>query len=113
VDGHKVTIALSAGQVVTAVSARVLAPSARVTVVVRPQKLSVGSSAAANGLTGRVVSTSYLGGSAIYEIDIGEGTTVRANTQINGRLAREGEPIRLCFDPADCILLDDRGLRIA
>lgn len=113
VDGLKATIALAAGQVVTAVSPKVLAPGARVSVVVRPQKLSVGAAATANRLAGRVVSTSYLGGSAIYEIDIGERTTIRANTQIDGRIAREGEAIDVGFDPAGCVLMDEKGLRIA
>jgi spermidine/putrescine ABC transporter ATP-binding subunit len=113
VDGQKATIALSAGQQVTALSPKVLAAGARVTVVVRPQKLSVGSSAAGNRLAGKVVSTSYLGGSAIYEINIGEGTIIRANTQIDGRLAREGEAIDVGFDPAACVLMDEKGFRIA
>ncbi|PSJ60928.1 ABC transporter ATP-binding protein [Pseudaminobacter soli (ex Li et al. 2025)] len=113
VDGHKATITLSAGQAVTAVSPKVLTPGARVSVVVRPQKLSVGASVPANKLAGRVVSTSYLGGSAIYEIDIGERTIIRANTPIDGKVAREGEAINVGFDPAGCVLLDEKGLRIA
>lgn len=113
VDGHKATIALSAGQVVTAVSPKVLAPGSRITVVVRPQKLAVGAAVLANRLAGRVVSTSYLGGNAIYEIDIGERTIIRANTQIDGRLAREGDAIHVGFDPVGCVLLDEKGLRIA
>lgn len=112
VDGHKATIALSVGQVVAAISPKALAPGDRVTVVVRPQKLLVGD-ANANRLTGRVVSTSYLGGSAIYEIDLGQQTLIRANTLIDGKIAREGEAINLGFDPAGCVLLDEKGLRIA
>lgn len=112
VDGHKAAIALAVGQVVTAVSPKALTPGDRVTVVVRPQKLLVGD-ANANRLTGRVVSTSYLGGSAIYEIDLGQQTLIRANTLIDGRIAREGEAISLSFDPAGCVLLDEKGLRIA
>jgi putative spermidine/putrescine transport system ATP-binding protein/spermidine/putrescine transport system ATP-binding protein len=106
------TIALAAGQTVDVVAPRPLAPGSRVTVVVRPQKLSVGASAGANRLSGRVVSSSYLGGSAIYEIDIG-GTSVRANAPIDGRLIREGETIEVGFDPAGCVLLDDGGRRIS
>ncbi|MDG4884088.1 ABC transporter ATP-binding protein [Mesorhizobium sp. WSM4884] len=104
------TVTLAAGQTVDVTSPRPLAPGSKVTVVVRPQKLSVG--AGANRLSGRVVSTSYLGGSAIYEIDIG-GTNVRANTSINGRIVREGEPIEIGFDPGGCVLLDESGRRIS
>ena len=79
----------------------------------RPQKLSVGAVASGNRLSGRVVSTSYLGGSAIYEIDIGGGTTIRANTPIVGRVFREGEAIEVGFDAAGCVLLDEGGRRIS
>lgn len=112
-DGHRATIALSAGPVVFAVSPKPLAPGDRVSVVVRPQKLLVGAATTENRLAGRVVSTSYLGGSAIYEIDIGQRTIVRANTLIDGKVAREGEAVSVGFDPAACVLLDGIGLRIA
>ncbi len=79
----------------------------------RPQKLFVGSATAGNRLSGRVVSTSYLGGSAIYEIDLGDKTIVRANNAIAGPLAHEGETVELGFDPRGCVLLDGKGLRIA
>ncbi|WP_296747313.1 ABC transporter ATP-binding protein, partial [Mesorhizobium sp.] len=105
-------VTLAAGQTVNVVSPKPLAPGSKVTVVVRPQKLSVGAAASGNRLSGRVVSTSYLGGSAIYEIDIG-GTTIRANTPISGRVFREGEPIEVGFDPAGCVLLDESGRRIS
>ncbi|QDC02168.1 ABC transporter ATP-binding protein [Mesorhizobium sp. 8] len=113
VDGAKVTVALAAGQSVSVVSPRPLEQGAAVTVVVRPQKLSVAAASGENRLSGRVVSTSYLGGSAIYEIDLGGKTIVRANNAITGRLAREGETVEIGFDPAGCVLLDDKGLRIA
>ena len=112
VDGPKAMVTLAAGQTITVAPPKPLAPGRAVTVVVRPQKLSVGPSATANRLTGRIVTTSYLGGSAIYEIDIGDGTTIRANTQINGSVAREGEAVDVSFDPAACVLLDESGARI-
>jgi ABC-type Fe3+/spermidine/putrescine transport system ATPase subunit len=112
-DGSTAMVTLSGGQTITVAAPKPLAPGRAVTVVVRPQKLSVGPSARTNRLTGRVVTTSYLGGSAIYEIDIGGGTTIRANTQINGSVAREGETVDVSFDPAGCVLLDESGLRIS
>ncbi len=112
-DSGTATISLAAGHAVTVASPGTLAPGAAVTVVVRPQKLSVGPAATANRLTGRVVSTSYLGGSVIYEIDIGGKAAIRADTQIKGKVAREGEAIDVGFDPADCVLLDGNGLRIS
>ena len=112
VQGSQITVALTAGQAVTVEAPKPLATGSAITVVVRPQKLSVGPAAMGNRLTGRVVSNSYLGGSAIYEIDIGSGTIIRANTQISGPVAREGEAVQVGFDPAACVLLDQRGVRI-
>jgi putative spermidine/putrescine transport system ATP-binding protein/spermidine/putrescine transport system ATP-binding protein len=107
------TVALAAGQTVDVVSPKPLVPGSKVTVVVRPQKLSVGAAAGANRLSGRVISTSYLGGSAIYEIDIGGKTSIRANAPINGRVIGEGETIEVGFDPQGCVLLDESGRRIS
>ena len=112
VQGSQITVALTAGQAVTVEAPKPLATGSAITVVVRPQKLSVGPAVMGNRLTGRVVSNSYLGGSAIYEIDIGSGTIIRANTQISGPVAREGEAVQVGFDPAACVLLDQRGVRI-
>jgi ABC-type Fe3+/spermidine/putrescine transport system ATPase subunit len=110
--GGTATVLLAAGQTVSVVAPETLTPGAAVTVVVRPQKLSAGPAAASNRLAGRVVSTSYLGSSAIYEIDIGGKTTIRANTPTVGKVTREGEAIDVGFNPADCVLLDGNGLRI-
>ncbi|WP_376703624.1 ABC transporter ATP-binding protein [Mesorhizobium sp. ISC25] len=112
-DGKMATIALASGHVVKAAAPKALATGSAVTVVVRPQKLTVGTAGAANRLAGRIVSTSYLGGNAVYEIDIGAGTLVRANTLIDGQPLREGETVEVCFDPLGCVLLDAQGLRIA
>ncbi len=111
--GAAAAITLAAGQAVNVASAARLAPGSKVTVVVRPQKLSTSAAAGGNKLSGRVVSTSYLGGSAIYEIDIGGGVTIRANMPISGRVFREGEAIEVGFDPSDSILLDEGGRRIS
>ncbi|TGQ80387.1 ABC transporter ATP-binding protein [Mesorhizobium sp. M8A.F.Ca.ET.207.01.1.1] len=106
-------VVLGTGQTISVACPRPLADGSKVTVVVRPQKFSVGTGMSGNRLTGRVVSASYLGGSAIYEIDIGGKTSLRANTPITGRVLREGEAIDLGFDPEGCVLLDDSGRRIS
>ncbi|WP_027059924.1 ABC transporter ATP-binding protein [Mesorhizobium loti] len=106
-------VVLATGQTINVACPRPLADGSKVTVVVRPQKLSVGAAAGANRLSGRVVSASYLGGSAIYEIDIGGQTNIRANAPISGRVLREGEAIDLGFDPEGCVLLDEDGQRIS
>ncbi|WP_027052325.1 ABC transporter ATP-binding protein [Mesorhizobium erdmanii] len=113
VSASATAVLLATGQTVNVACPRPLAQGSKVTVVVRPQKLSVGAAAGANVLSGRVVSASYLGGSAIYEIDIGGKANIRANAPISGRVLREGEPIDLGFDPGDCVLLDEAGQRIS
>ena len=112
VEGLQAIVTLTAGHTVTVASPKPLAPGSAITVVVRPQKLSVGAAGAVNRLAGRVVSNAYLGGSAIYEVDIGGGKILRANTQISGPLAAEGQAVEVSFDPTACVLLDERGLRI-
>ncbi|TPN13652.1 ABC transporter ATP-binding protein [Mesorhizobium sp. B2-3-3] len=107
------TVVLATGQTINVACPRPLAQGGNVMVVVRPQKLSVGAAASANRLSGRVVSASYLGGSAIYEVDIGGRTSIRANVPISGRVLREGEAIDLGFDPEGCVLLDESGRRIS
>ena len=111
-DGTMATIALASGHTVRAASPKLLAPGSAVTVVIRPQKLMVGAAAVANRLAARIVSTSYLGGNAVYEIDIGGNTPVRANTLIDGQPLREGEAVDVGFDPKGCVLLDAQGVRI-
>lgn len=112
-SGQGTAVVLATGQTINVACPRPLADGSKVTVVVRPQKLSVGAAASANRLSGRVVSASYLGGSAIYEIDVGGKTSIRANAPISGRVLREGETIDLGFDPQDCVLLDEDGQRIS
>lgn len=106
------TVKLASGQTVNVLSPLPLAQDSAVTVVVRPQKLSIGG-ASANRLPGRIVSASYLGGSAIYEVDIGGKTNIRANASIDGRVLSEGEAVELGFDPDGCVLLDEAGRRIS
>ena len=111
VEGNTAAILLSAGQSVRVGAPRPLTSGERISVVLRPQKLSLAGTAA-NTLKGKVISTSYLGGNVVYEIDIGEKAIIRANTLIAGRLMRPGEDIAIGFDPAGCILLDENGQRI-
>ena len=66
VQGSQITVALTAGQAVTVEAPKPLATGSAITVVVRPQKVSVGPEAAGNRLTGRVLSNSYLGSTAGY-----------------------------------------------
>jgi len=99
-----VIVTLSTGQTVRVATGRQVAPGDKVSVVVRPQKLSVGPDLP-NRLSGRVLSTSYLGSRIIYEIDLGQGAIIRANVAVVTEPVKEGETIEVGFDPADCVLL--------
>ncbi|AZO68079.1 ABC transporter ATP-binding protein [Mesorhizobium sp. M6A.T.Cr.TU.016.01.1.1] len=110
-DEGRATIALDVGQTVRAASPRPLKPKDKVTVVVRPQKIAIGATGADNRLSGRILSTSYLGGNAVYEIDIG-GAVIRANISLDGGLLREDETVEISFDPSGAVLLNERGIRI-
>jgi ABC-type Fe3+/spermidine/putrescine transport system ATPase subunit len=99
------TLVLSGGQMVRVQTARKLAIGDKVTVVVRPQMLAAPPGGAANRLRGQVVSSSYLGGRIIYEIDIGEKAVIRANMPVSPQLAKEGDPMEVGFNPADCVVL--------
>lgn len=91
-----------------------LAEGAAVTVVVRAQRVQVGppENAQPNHLPGTIATTSFLGGTASYLIDV-SGLTVVANTMIEDRVWREGDRVSVSVSPADCVLLDDKGYRIA
>ena len=69
------------------------------------------ASAADNRLTGRIRSTSYLGGSAVYMIDC-NGLALQANNMIDDKVFREGDDVAIAIAPSDCVLLDDHGLRL-
>ena len=54
------------------------------------------------GLKGRIVSTSYLGGSAAYFVDMG-GITLQSIATIEDRVWREGEEVSITIAPADVL----------
>jgi ABC-type Fe3+/spermidine/putrescine transport system ATPase subunit len=108
-----VRIALANGIVLTAAAPPALGVEKKVTVVIRAQRIGVGHPVATgdNQLSGRIAATSYLGGSAVYMIDC-NGLTLQANNIIEDKVFREGDPVSIAIAPSDCVLLNDRGLRI-
>ncbi|MFL5258589.1 MAG: ABC transporter ATP-binding protein [Hyphomicrobiales bacterium] len=111
-DGAAEIVLPNGSTLSTSVPSR-LAEDAKVTVVVRAQRVGIEPLGAAheNRLSGRIVTTSYLGGSAIYLVDCG-GLTLQANNIIQDRVHREGEEVLVAIAPSDCVLLDQSGLRI-
>ena len=103
-------IALDAGGDILVASTSVKAGD-KVTAVLRAQKIIVGGKAG-NQLKGQIAATAYLGGTASYVIDSG-GLKLNAINPIAGHVFREGEAVTLSFAPADCVLLDAGGRRIA
>lgn len=107
------SIALVNGGVLDIASSAPPTAGTRVTIVVRSQRVRVSSSArpAVNGIRGRIVSTAYLGGNAIYTIDC-DGLRLQANAVIDDKVYREGEPVEISIAPGDGVLLDEGGLRL-
>jgi ABC-type Fe3+/spermidine/putrescine transport system ATPase subunit len=107
-------IALPNGTLLAAAAPPTLEANRQVTVVIRAQRVGVGLSGPearnCNRLTGRIVATSYLGGSAVYLVDCG-GLTLQANNMIEHKVFREGDQVAIAIAPEDCVLLDERGLR--
>ena len=67
---------------------------------------------ARNQLRGRIAAMSYLGGTAVYMIDCGEGIRLQAIAMIGAEIFREGAEVVAGFAPSDCVLLDADGKRI-
>jgi spermidine/putrescine transport system ATP-binding protein len=113
VAGDRATIALNGGPSISTVAPPGLLAERAVTVVIRAQRVGVGESGDADGnrLKGKIVSTAYLGGSAVYLIDC-TGLRLQANNIIEDRVFREGDKVDIAIAPADCVLLDERGLRL-
>ncbi|WP_342641658.1 ABC transporter ATP-binding protein [Rhodoligotrophos ferricapiens] len=90
-----------------------LQQGAPVTVVVRAQRVKVGqvNGATDNRIEGKILTTSYLGGTASYFVDA-NGVTLQANNAIEDKVYREGDPVTLAIAPQDCVLLDEQGQRI-
>jgi spermidine/putrescine ABC transporter ATP-binding subunit len=106
-------VELASGKAFAVDGADDIAPGSQVSIVVRAQKITVGGKPArgVNSLDGRVVSTSYLGGTATYVIDAG-GLTLLATNAIDDRVYREGDAVTVTIAPRDCVLLDAYGQRI-
>jgi spermidine/putrescine transport system ATP-binding protein len=105
-------IGLANGAILSVAAPPIPDASGKATVVIRAQRVSVGKASAPNDnrLKGRIASTSYLGGSAVYMIDC-KGLTLQANNMIDDKVFREGEEVEVAIAPSDCVLLDERGLR--
>jgi len=111
VEGSDAVVKLDCGQTVRAMAPAQLTAGDVVTLVVRPQKLSL-ANVGDNRLSGKILSTSYLGGTAVYEVDLG-GAVVRAHLPIDGDALAESSMIEMGFEPATAILLDAGGRRIS
>jgi spermidine/putrescine transport system ATP-binding protein len=82
-----------------------------ITAVVRAQKVQLGSANSASGLKGKVASTSYLGGSAAYFVDMA-GERLQSIATIEDRVWRENEDVSITIAPTDVLLLGADGRRL-
>ncbi len=108
VVGGIATLHLDNGQQIAATAPAAAKKGMAVTAVVRAQKVVVGG---AGGIQGKIVSVSYLGGTAAYFIDVA-GQRLQSISTIEDRIWREGEPVSITIAPSDCQLLDETGHRL-
>ena len=104
------TVRLENGQDLFAAAPASLRNDAAVTAIVRAQKVVLGPPER-GGPRGRIISTSYLGGSAAYFVDMG-GITLQSISTIDDRVWREGEEVSIAVAPVDVLLLDEGGHRL-
>ena len=114
VSGGGASVALPGGREIETLKAGGLSAGDQVTVVVRAQRIEVSGDGrgARNQLRGRIAAMSYLGGTAIYMIDCGEGIRLQAIAMVGAELFREGDAVVAGFAAGDCVLLDAEGRRL-
>lgn len=104
-------IKLASGVTLAATAPATARQGAPVTAVVRAQKMLLGAGGKPTGLKGRIASTSYLGGSAAYFVDMA-GERLQSIATIEDRVWREGEEVSISISPADVLLLGEDGRRL-
>jgi ABC-type Fe3+/spermidine/putrescine transport system ATPase subunit len=108
-----VTVQLSGGVELLVGNGTGAEPGQSVEAVIRAHRVVVrapGEQTGPNLFDGRVQSVAYLGGMAAYVIEGDVG--VHAINTIDRQIFREGEQVQVSIAPEDCVLLDERGLRI-
>ena len=103
-------VRLDRGHDIPAAAPPGLKDGAAVTAIVRAQKVVLGPPEG-GVLKGRIISTSYLGGSAAYFVDM-DGITLQSIATIDDRVWREREEVSITIAPADVLLLDESGHRL-
>jgi len=115
----KVTVASpSLGTDVTVDHDGPLAEGAKVTIAVRPEKMTIerkkpGAKAAGNAIAGKVMDLGYFGKDSLYRVKLASGAMVRVNA-VNNRRAGENERVAvweddvwLTFAPSSVIILTE------
>lgn len=92
--------------------------NAKVSIAVRPEKISIerkkpGAKAAGNAIAGKVIDLGYFGKDSLYRVKLPSGTLVRVNA-VNSRRAGENERVAaweddvwLTFAPSSVIILTE------
>jgi spermidine/putrescine transport system ATP-binding protein len=105
------SVQLSNGVTLAAIAPAAARPGDAITAVVRAQKVQLGSASSSSGLKGKVASTSYLGGSAAYLVDMA-GERLQSIATIEDRVWRENEDVSITIAPSDVLLLGADGRRL-
>jgi putrescine transport system ATP-binding protein len=116
---NKVTVSSAGlGSDVTVDHSSTLAKGAKVSIAVRPEKITIerkrpGARTAANSVAGKVVDLGYFGKDSLYRVKLASGAMVRVNA-VNNRRAGEAERVAvweddvwLTFAPSSVIVLTE------
>ena len=102
-DGH---VALSCGMTVRTAAT---VPADAAWLAIRPERLVIGESEAANRVSGVVVQRSYAGETLTHVVRLADGSEVRATVTLRGGLnaeqSRSGDLVTLSWQPDACIVL--------
>ncbi len=113
IDGDLVKVRVGDGETLTVASAGDWVEGAPVEVVVRAEKIRIGTAPAEpepndTVFDGRIGDVDYLGVTARYFVEVA-GTRIQIISTIDEHPHREGDRVVVTIRSRDCVLLDERG----
>ena len=87
------------------VASSVRADDDRVLCSIRPEALRIGSPDGTNTLFGRVIESTYLGETAMLDVELPGNTRVQVAALNPGVISRTGEQVTLAASPADVVIV--------
>ncbi len=99
--GSEATVVLSSGKRLTTSTDMALEPRQKVMLSIRPERIRLGETSAANSFSGRIVDCVYHGDHLRVMLDEAAGGLV-VKAERSGRAWAPGDEVAVSFTPADC-----------